>query len=72
MLKRELLEAVVDFVPHGVGGDGAELGGWKFDGEIELGAWVLIADSVEGKIDCRWVLERGGRFGYRGPSLRSG
>ncbi len=31
----ELLEALVDFVPHFVGGDGAELGGGELDGEVE-------------------------------------
>ncbi len=35
MLQGELLEALVDFIPHFIGGDGAELAGGEFDGEIE-------------------------------------
>jgi hypothetical protein len=35
VLDGKLLKAIVDFVPHLVGGDGAEFGGWKLDGEIE-------------------------------------
>ena len=36
MLGGERGEAIVDFVPHFVGGDGAKLAGGNFNGEIEL------------------------------------
>ena len=35
MLEGELLKALIDLIPHPVGGDGAEFGGGKLDGEIE-------------------------------------
>ena len=35
MLQCELLKALVDFVPHFVGGNRAKLAGGEFDGEIE-------------------------------------
>ena len=49
VLEGELLEALVDFVPHFVGGDGAELAGGEFDGEIERAGGG--DDDGDGKID---------------------
>src|SRR5271156_6621488 len=48
MLLYEDGNALVDFVPHFVGGDGAELAGWNFDGEIETAALLDLHDYGRG------------------------
>src|SRR4029077_6578452 len=45
MLVGELRQAIVDFAPHFVGGDGAELAGRYFDGEIHLAAMADLHDG---------------------------
>ena len=55
VLEGELLEALVDFVPHFVGGDGAEFGGGEFDGEIERAGGG--DDDGGGKIDIVSMLD---------------
>ena len=44
VLHRQLGEAVVDFAPHFVAGDRAQLRWWNFDGEIELAAMTDVDD----------------------------
>ena len=72
MLLSELAEAVVDFVPHFVGGDGAEFAGGQFDGEVEVAEGdfdddrrgALAADEEFGdEFDGRLVAERPMRTG---------
>ncbi len=46
MLEGEFGEAVVDVVPDGVGGDGAELVVGDFDGEIEVTAAADFDDGA--------------------------
>ena len=46
MFQRELGDAVVDVVPDGVGGDGAELVVGDFDGEIEVTAAADFDDGA--------------------------
>ena len=46
MFECELGEAVVDVVPDGVGGDGAELVVGDFDGEIEVTAAADFDDGA--------------------------
>ena len=57
VLERELGEAVVDVVPDGVGGDGAELVVGDFDGEIEVTA---AADFDDGAVAVTCAAEEVG------------
>ncbi len=48
VLESELLEALVNFVPHFVGGDGAEFAGGEFDGEVERASgWDEDGDGID-------------------------
>src|ERR1700744_4169448 len=57
MLQRELGEAVVDIVPDGVGGDGAQLVIRNFDAEIEMAA---ATDFDDGAVTVACAAEEGG------------
>ena len=57
MFLRELSHAVVDVVPDGVGGDGAELVVGDFDGEIEVAA---AADFDDGAVPMARAAEEVG------------